>query len=75
MEQDTRTITISALGYKDVTYNFQATDENIVKDAKEEISTTNLEAAIKKAESLTESDYTPTAGRQCRQSFRKQKMN
>ena len=52
------TITISALGYKDVTYNFQAKDENIVKDAKEEISTTNLEAAIKKAESLTESDYT-----------------
>ena len=52
------TITISALWYKDVTYNFQATDENIVKDAKEEISTTNLEAAIKKAESLTESDYT-----------------
>ena len=52
------TITISALGYKDVTYNFQAKDENIVKDAKGEISTTNLEAAIKKAESLTESDYT-----------------
>lgn len=52
------TITISALGYKDVTYNFWAKDENIVKDAKEEISTTNLEAAIKKAESLTESDYT-----------------
>ena len=40
------TITISALGYKDVTYNFQAKDENIVKDAKEEISTTNLEAAV-----------------------------
>ena len=52
------TITISALGYKDVIYNFWAKDENIVKDAKEEISTTNLEAAIKKAESLTESDYT-----------------
>ena len=52
------TITISALGCKDVTYNFQAKDENIVKDAKEEISTTNLEAAIKRAESLTESDYT-----------------
>ena len=52
------TMTISALGYKDVTYNFQAKDENIVKDAKEEISTTNLEAAIKKAEGLTESDYT-----------------
>ena len=52
------TITISALGYKDVTYNFQAKDENIVKDAEEEISTTKLEAAIKKAEGLTESDYT-----------------
>ena len=52
------TMTISALGYKDVTYNFQATDANIVKDVDEEISTTNLEAAIKKAESLTESDYT-----------------
>ena len=52
------TMTISALGYKDVTYNFQATDANIVKDVDEEISTTNLEAAIKKAEGLTESDYT-----------------
>ena len=52
------TMTISALGYKDVTYNFQATDANIVKDVEEEISTTNLEAAIKKAEGLTESDYT-----------------
>ena len=51
-------MTISALGYKDVTYNFQATDANIVKDVDEEISTTNLEAAIKKAEGLTESDYT-----------------
>ena len=46
------TMTISALGYKDVTYNFQATDANIVKDVDEEISTTNLEAAIKKAEGL-----------------------
>ena len=52
------TMTISALGYKDVTYNFQTTDANIVKDVDEEISTTNLEAAIKKAEGLTESDYT-----------------
>lgn len=52
------TMTISALGYKDVTYNFQATDANIVKDVDEAISTTNLEAAIKKAEGLTESDYT-----------------
>ena len=48
------TMTISALGYKDVTYNFQATDANIVKDVDEEISTTNLETSIKKAEGLTE---------------------
>ena len=52
------TITISALGYKDVTYNFQATDANIVKEEEEEISTTDLETAIAKAEGLTESDYT-----------------
>ena len=69
------TMTISALGYKDVTYNFQATDANIVKDVDEEISTTNLEAAIKKAEGLTESDYTAESWQQCRQNFRKQKRN
>lgn len=53
------TITLTALGYNDVTYRFQATDENIVKASKgEKITTTELEAAIAKAEALTESDYT-----------------
>ena len=52
------TITIAALGYKDVTYQFQATDANIVKDSEEEISTDKLKKAIEAAEALTESDYT-----------------
>ena len=53
------TITLTALGYNDVTYKFQATDENIVKASEDEkITTTELEAAIAKAEALTESDYT-----------------
>lgn len=53
------TITLTALGYNDVTYRFQATDENIVKASKgEKITITELEAAIAKAEALTESDYT-----------------
>lgn len=52
------TITIAALGYKDVTYQFQATDANIVKDSEEEISTDELKKAIEAAEALTESDYT-----------------
>lgn len=52
------TITIATLGYKDVTYQFQATDANIVKDSEEEISTDELKKAIEAAEALTESDYT-----------------
>ena len=52
------TITIAALGYNDVTYQFQATDANIVKDSEEEISTDELKKAIEAAEALTESDYT-----------------
>lgn len=53
------TITLTALGYNDVTYKFQATEENIVKASEgEKITTTELEAAIAKAEALTESDYT-----------------
>lgn len=52
------TITIAALGYKDVTYQFQATDANIVKDSEEEISTDELKKAIEAAEALTDSDYT-----------------
>ena len=53
------TITLTALGYNDVTYKFQATEENIVKASEDKtITTTELEAAIAKAEALTESDYT-----------------
>ncbi len=52
------TITIAALGYKDVTYQFQATDANIVKDKEEEVSTDELKKAIEAAKALTESDYT-----------------
>ena len=52
------TITIAALGYKDVTYQFQATDANIVKDKEEEVNTDELKKAIEAAEALTESDYT-----------------
>lgn len=51
------TITITALGYNDVTYKFEATSDNIVKDDPVQ-DTSKLEAAIKKAESLKESDYT-----------------
>lgn len=46
------------MGYEDYTYKFQATEENIVKPETGEISTTELEAAIAKAEALNESDYT-----------------
>lgn len=52
------TITIAALGYKDVTYRFQATDANIVKDVEETVTTDALKKAIEAAEALTESDYT-----------------
>ena len=52
------TITIAALGYKDVTYQFQATDANIVKDVEETVTTDALKKAIEAAEALTESDYT-----------------
>ena len=53
------TITLTALGYNDVTYKFQATEENIVKASEDKtITTTELEAAIAKAEALKEADYT-----------------
>lgn len=51
-------LTVYAMGYEDYTYKFQATEENIVKPEAGEISTTELEAAIAKAEALKESDYT-----------------
>lgn len=52
------TITVYALGYNDYTVKFKVTDANIVKDEEETVDTTALEAAIKSAENLTESDYT-----------------
>ena len=53
------TITLTALGYNDVTYKFQATEENIVKESEDKtITTTELEAAIAKAEALKEAEYT-----------------
>ncbi len=53
------TITLTALGYNDVTYKFQATEENIVKASEDTtITTTELEVAIAKAEALKEADYT-----------------
>ena len=52
------TITISALGYEDVTYQFQATSKNVVGAVEKEVDTAKLEAAIAKAEGLKESDYT-----------------
>ena len=51
------TITISALGYEDITYSFQATEENIVGEDPVQ-DTSKLEEAIKNAEALNESDYT-----------------
>ena len=51
-------LTVYAMGYEDYTYKFQATEENIVKPETGEITTTELEAAIAKAEALNESDYT-----------------
>ena len=50
-------LTVYAMGYEDYTYKFQATEENIVKPEAGEISTTELEAAIAKAEALKESDW------------------
>ena len=55
------TLTVYALGYEDFTVQFQATDANIVKPAKEEVDTTALEAVIAEAKALKESDYTPAS--------------
>lgn len=51
------TITVSALGYKDVTYQFQATEANIAK-ADPVTDTSELEAAIEKAKGLNKELYT-----------------
>lgn len=51
------TITVTALGYEDVTYQLQATDENIAK-ANPVTDTSELEAAIEKAKGLNKELYT-----------------
>lgn len=51
------TITVSALGYKDVTYQFEATEANIAK-ADPVTDTSELEAAIEKAKRLNKELYT-----------------
>ena len=51
------TITVTALGYEDVIYQFQATDENIAK-ANPVTDTSELEAAIEKAKGLNKELYT-----------------
>lgn len=51
------TITVSALGYEDATYQFEATEENIAK-ADPVTDTSELEAAIEKAKGLNKELYT-----------------
>ena len=51
-------LTVRALGYEDYTYEFQATDVNIVKPSTDEADTTALKEAVQKAEGLNEADYT-----------------
>lgn len=57
MGQATGPITVTALGYEDVTYQFQATEENIAK-ADPVTDTSELEAAIEKAKGLNKELYT-----------------
>lgn len=52
------TVTIRALGYEDYTYDFEATEYNIVKVKAKVSDTSKLEAAILKAKGLNEADYT-----------------
>ena len=51
-------LTIYALGYADSTYNFEATDANIVKPAEEAGDTTQLKELVSSVEGLNKSDYT-----------------
>ena len=52
------TITIHALGYKDASYNFEATAENIVVPSDEEADTSELEKKVSEASLLSKEDYT-----------------
>ncbi len=51
-------LTIYALGYADSTYNFEATDANIVKPATNAGDTTQLKELVSSVEGLNKSDYT-----------------
>ena len=51
-------LTIYALGYADSTYNFEATDANIVKPATNAGDTTELNKLVSSVEGLNKSDYT-----------------
>lgn len=50
-------LTVRALGYADYTYEFNATDDNIVKPAEDAADTTALKEAVAKAEALSSADY------------------
>lgn len=52
------TITISALGYQDYTYSFEAKEENIVYPSADEASKEALSAKVKEAEALDQTLYT-----------------
>ena len=51
-------VTVYAMGYADYSFEFTATDANIVKPDAGEADTTALKAAVEKAEALKEADYT-----------------
>ena len=51
-------LTIYALGYADSTYNFEATDANIVKPDTNAGDTTKLNELVSSVEGLNKSDYT-----------------
>ena len=51
-------LTIYALGYADSTYNFEATDANIVKPDTNAGDTTQLKELVSSVEGLNKSDYT-----------------
>ena len=50
-------LTVRALGYVDYTYEFNATDTNIVKPTEDAADTTALKEAVAKAEALNSADY------------------
>ena len=51
-------LTVYAMGYADTVFEVTATNANIVKPATEEADTTTLKAAVEKASTLKEADYT-----------------